>query len=59
VAGGVFTDVLSAMAAMSSPKATFDPAPDTTIRGLHETRFDAFQRLQRAAREIRHMTEKH
>jgi D-ribulokinase len=59
VAGGVFADVLSAMAAMSSPKATFDPAPDATIRGLHETRFDAFQRLQRAAREIRHMTEKH
>lgn len=53
VAGGVFPDIPQAMAAMSRPKATFDPTADVALRGLHAARFDAFQRLQRVAREIR------
>jgi D-ribulokinase len=52
VAGGLFDTLPAAMAAMSSEKATFAPASGKT-RQLHDARFDAFKRLQNAAREIR------
>ena len=51
VAGGVVAGMSHAMAQMSSAKATFVPAAGA-IRDLHETRFDAFRRLQDLAREI-------
>ena len=54
VAGGVFPDVPSAMRAMSSVKAAFEPAQGKFSK-LHDTRFDAFQRLQKLAREIRQL----
>ena len=50
VAGGVFSDLPQAMAQMSSPKATFDPA--RTVRHLHDARYGAFRQLQDVAREI-------
>jgi D-ribulokinase len=52
VAGGLFDNLQSAMSAMSSPKTTYQPVPGP-IRELHESRYDAFRRLQGVAREIR------
>ena len=51
VAGGMHPDMASAMAAMSSPARTFDPASGETA-ALHDARFEAFERLQHAAREV-------
>ena len=55
VAGGVQADMGAAMAAMSAPRATFAPATGA-IRALHAARFDAFRRLQDAAREVARAT---
>ncbi|WP_322056405.1 FGGY-family carbohydrate kinase [Paraburkholderia sp. J63] len=52
VAGGVFGDVRTAMVNMSRISKRY--APDAGhIAALHETRYDAFRRLQNVAREIR------
>ncbi len=58
VAAGVFADMTGAMAAMSSPKTTFDPA-DARIKAIHDARYDAFKRLQSVARDIRGPNETH
>jgi D-ribulokinase len=52
VAAGAFPDIRSAMPAMSSIEARFEPA-DGPVRQLHDARFAAFRRLQAVAREIR------
>ncbi len=52
VAGGVFAELPTAMAAMSVTKQTFEPARDA-IEKLHSARFAAFQRLQEVARIVR------
>jgi D-ribulokinase len=52
VAGGLYTDVPSAMAAMSAPKQIFEPGP-AAVKDLHDRRFAAFERLQEVARAIR------
>ncbi|MEO6301524.1 MAG: FGGY-family carbohydrate kinase, partial [Paracoccaceae bacterium] len=52
VAGGVYTDVPQAMAAMSRAEQTFTPAGGA-IQTLHAARFAAFQALQQVARAIR------
>ena len=52
VAGGVFAKLPTAMATMSLPKQTFEPARDA-IEKLHSARFAAFQRLQEVARIVR------
>jgi D-ribulokinase len=54
VAGGAVADMPEAMRAMSSVKAAFEPARGA-IKKLHETRFEAFRRLQKVAREIRQL----
>ncbi|MCG5072315.1 FGGY-family carbohydrate kinase [Paraburkholderia tagetis] len=52
VAGGLFGDVRAAMAGMSRISKRY--VPDTgRIAALHDTRYDAFKRLQRVAMEIR------
>ncbi|MGB5558676.1 MAG: FGGY-family carbohydrate kinase, partial [Paracoccaceae bacterium] len=58
VAGGVFADMTAAMAAMSSPKTTFEPA-SARIKAIHDARYDAFQQLQSVARDIRGPNETH
>ena len=50
VAAGAFPDIPAAMEAMSVRDAVY--APDPSVAGLHERRFDAFRRLQLTAREI-------
>ncbi len=52
VAGGAFTDVASAMAALSATDRTYWPAGGENA-ALHAKRYDAFTRLQALAREIR------
>ncbi len=52
VAGGVFPDMRAAMAALSATDRTYRPAGSDTA-ALHAKRYDAFQRLQTLAREIR------
>ena len=52
VAGGVFPDMRAAMAALSATDRTYRPAGSETA-ALHAKRYDAFQRLQTLAREIR------
>ena len=52
VAGGVFPDVRAAMAALSATDRIYQPAIGETA-ALHARRYDAFQRLQQLAREIR------
>lgn len=52
VAGGVFPDVRSAMAALSTTDHTYQPEGGETA-ALHAKRYDAFKRLQALAREIR------
>ena len=54
VAGGAHPDLPSAMAAMSSPQAIFEPATDE-IAALHDARYIAFCQLQHTAREIGRM----
>ena len=54
VAGQVFPDMQTAMAAMSRPSQTFTPA-DGAIKSLHDARFRAFGLLQDTARTIRLM----
>jgi D-ribulokinase len=52
VAAGLFPDIRTAMAALSHPGDTYLPATGEIAR-LHDQRFEAFQRLQQLAREIR------
>lgn len=52
VAGGLFGDVLSAMADMSHVGQVYEPTSGDIAR-FHETRFRAFKQLQALAREIR------
>lgn len=52
VAGGAFPDVRAAMAALSATDRTYEPSHGETI-ALHAKRYDAFQRLQALARDIR------
>ena len=52
VAAGAYPGIGEAMAAMSSVEATFQPA-DGGVRGAHDRRYDAFRRLQQAARDLR------
>ena len=52
VAGGAFPDVRTAMAALSATDRIYQPAIGETA-ALHARRYDAFQRLQQLAREIR------
>lgn len=52
VAGGLYPDVPSAMAAMSRISKAYSPASGA-MAALHDARFMAFQKLQRVAREIR------
>lgn len=52
VAAGLFPDIRTAMAMLSHPGETNLPAGGD-IPNLHDRRFDAFQRLQQLAREIR------
>lgn len=52
VAAGLFPDIQAAMATLSHPGETCLPAGGE-IATLHDRRFDAFQRLQELAREIR------
>lgn len=52
VAGGMFADVRAAMANMSRISKRYAPAAGR-IAALHDTRYDAFKRLQSVAREIR------
>ena len=54
VAGGTHPDLPSAMAAMSSPQATFKPATGESA-ALHDTRYAAFRQLQHTAHEIGRM----
>ncbi len=51
VAGNNFPNVIEAMAKMSSPKVTYQPARDE-IERIHKKRFTAFRKLQSVAREI-------
>jgi D-ribulokinase len=52
VAAGAFPDVRSAMAQLSGTDRTYSPA-DGEIAALHARRYDAFQKLQSLARDIR------
>lgn len=52
VAAGLFPDIQTAMDTLSHPGDTNLPAGGE-IAALHDRRFDAFQRLQQLAREIR------
>ena len=52
VAGGQYTTLTDAMAAMSSIKTRFSPARGP-IADLHDARFDAFQTLQQADHTLR------
>ncbi len=52
VAGGAFPNVQAAMAALSATDRTYQPAGGDTS-ALHAKRYDAFQKLQTLAREIR------
>lgn len=52
VAGGQFADVPAAMAAMSRPGQRYIPA-GAALAHTHDLRFQAFERLQSLAREIR------
>ena len=52
VAAGLFPDIQAAMAALSRPGETCSPTGGE-VANLHDRRFDAFQRLQALAREIR------
>ncbi|MGQ7846403.1 FGGY-family carbohydrate kinase [Granulosicoccus sp. 3-233] len=52
VAAGSFSDMQTAMTAMTSPGKTFTPSEGSMVT-LHQARFDAFCRLQSVAREIR------
>jgi D-ribulokinase len=52
VAAGCFADIRTAMRAMTELGSSVEPA-EGRIAELHEQRFDAFQRLQSVAREIR------
>ncbi len=56
VAAGSFSDMQAAMSAMTSPGQVFTPG-DQSIVELHQTRFDAFCRLQSVAREIRSLSQ--
>lgn len=51
VAGGDFADMIEAMAKMSSPKVTYQPAGGE-IEKIHNKRFTGFKKLQSVAREI-------
>jgi D-ribulokinase len=51
VAGGRFTDVMTAMSAMSQVSRVYEP--DRSVGASHDSRFRAFTRLQSVAREIR------
>jgi D-ribulokinase len=51
VAAGAFKDVRTAMSAMSSRDAIYEPAGDG-IADWHAARFEAFGKLQEAARQI-------
>lgn len=51
VAVGDCTDLAAAMSSMSCAEETAEPDP--TTRSLHSSRFDAFQKLQAVAREVR------
>ena len=55
VAAGAFSDIGGAMASMSAREKVY--TPDAAVVQVHERRFGAFGRLQRAAREIRHANE--
>jgi len=52
VAAGVFGDVATAMARMSTIGRTYTPCTGT-LQSLHDRRFNAFKRLQSVAQEIR------
>lgn len=52
VAGGCFADISTAMRAMSSLDSSITPSGDA-IKDVHDRRFDAFQRLQAVASDIR------
>ncbi|CAB3761872.1 FGGY-family carbohydrate kinase [Paraburkholderia humisilvae] len=52
VAGGMFDDLRSAMARMSRISQTYTPGPGDTAT-VHDTRYRAFTKLQRVAKEIR------
>ena len=52
VAAGLFDDMPKAMRQMSHPDRSFDPVGGD-IAALHSARYDAFQRLQNLARDIR------
>ena len=52
VAAGVFGDVAAAMARMSKIGRTYEPCAGT-LKSLHDRRFNAFERLQTVAHEVR------
>ena len=52
VAAGAFGELKAAMAGMSRIGRRYEPCADT-LKSLHDRRFDAFERLQSVAQEIR------
>lgn len=52
VAAGEFDDMTSAMKAMTTPGAVFEPTRQA-LAAEHRKRFEAFKRLQTVAREVR------
>ena len=52
VAAGVFGDVAAAMVRMSKIGRTYEPCGGT-LKSLHDRRFNAFERLQTVAHEVR------
>ncbi|MDD9717505.1 FGGY-family carbohydrate kinase [Dinoroseobacter sp. PD6] len=52
VAAGAYPTIQSAMSAMSSVKARFDPS-SAEILALHQKRFEAFEMLQKADQTVR------